>query len=135
MKSAGTNAEKRTGDKVSYVSRHSRKPFVVRSPYSTIIKLSIRSKCFLFSVANGKLFATAVAAINKSAVSISLRFTFSSLFRLTATLATALSKGKTSFFEEGYPRNQFVPAKHQYKFHIPLQQKCGKYILLSYQGK
>jgi hypothetical protein len=52
-------------------------PYLVGySPYSIMVNPSILSKCFLFKVAKGKLFEIAVAAINRSARSISFLFLF-----------------------------------------------------------
>jgi hypothetical protein len=59
---------------------------------------SILSKCFLFKVAKDKLFEIAVAAINRSARSISFLFLFKPLFRSTATLATVWSNARMFVF-------------------------------------
>ena len=69
----------------------------------------MRSKCFLFKVAKGKLFAMAVAPMNRSAISISFLLRLSSLFMLTATLATALSKVKTLVFFRKSSQNSICP--------------------------
>jgi hypothetical protein len=61
--------------------------------YSIIVSSSIRSKCFLLSVEKGRLYVIAVAAINKSAISICFLFLFKLLLMLTAVSTTASSKG------------------------------------------
>ena len=78
-----------------FVSQFFAKPFVVRSPYSIILRLSMRSKCFLFKVANERLLATAVAAINKSAISICFLLLFNAALISTAILDADLSNDKT----------------------------------------
>jgi hypothetical protein len=64
----------------------------VRS-YFTILSMSILLKCFSFNVAKGRLCATAVAAINRSAMSICFRFFFKALFIVTATSTDISSRG------------------------------------------
>ena len=82
---------------------------VGRSPYSIMVKSSIRSKCFLFKVASGRLFVMAVAAMKRSAMSISFLFRLRSLFKPTATLATSLSKVKTFVFSRKSSQKSTCP--------------------------
>ncbi len=60
-----------------------------------IESVSILSKCFVLSVANGRLLLIAVAAINKSAISICFRLALRTLFISTAAFTASLSNGKT----------------------------------------
>jgi len=90
-------------------SRYGSKPCAGRSPYSIKVKASILSKCFLLSVANFKPFAMAVAAMNKSAISICFRLRFSSALMSTAILEAALSKEKTSTFRRRLSQNAICP--------------------------